>query len=167
MMSFNQEWFQSNSLHHFLSAHDTSSLVFFSNTAITSKSFHPAAELEILVFSQIEIKVALSNINFPFVSAQFNILSSTRPITVVMSFFLYLFCEFFLRLLKWPVTARKPFFSLFYFSTSFLLHNNKTVEPQIIGLKIHNCLCASFATLNYKQAPSCLFALNSACSIIQ
>ena len=52
-----------------------------------SDSFHPAAGLEILVFSQKEIKVALSNTNFPFVSAQFNILSSTQPITIVMSFF--------------------------------------------------------------------------------
>jgi len=78
--------------------------------------------------------------------------------------FIYLFCEFFHRLLTWAVTARKP--SIFHFSTSFWLHNNKTVKPQIIGLEIHNFLCASFVTLNYKQAPSCLFALNSANSII-
>lgn len=78
--------------------------------------------------------------------------------------FIYLFCEFFLRLLTWAVTARKP--SIFHFSTSFWLHNNKTVKPQIIGLEIHNFLCASFVTLNYKQAPSCLFGLNSAYSII-
>lgn len=144
--------------------------MFFSNTAITSKpltfsdSFDPAAELEILVFSQKEIKVALSNTNFPFVSAQFNIPSQLLLSCLFLTFILWVFPSVV------NVDGRlRPgnLFSLFYFSTSFWLHNNKTVKPQIIGLEIHNCLCASFVTLNYKQAPSCLFALNSAYSIIQ